>query len=48
MQTGPQRLCLRLGIDLRLFSILAERDGLPISAAELASASGAEHLFIGQ
>lgn len=45
---GPDRLCVRLAINLRIFHLLAAREARPISAEELASLCGAEHLFIGQ
>ncbi|KAF4627642.1 hypothetical protein G7Y89_g10513 [Cudoniella acicularis] len=44
---GPQRMALRVGIDLRLFRMLAESDAEPLSAQELAESSNAEVLLIG-
>ena len=41
-------MSLRIAAQLRLFYILAERDGKPISAAELAKESDAEELLIGK
>ena len=45
---GPDRMCVRIAVTLRIFHILAQREGRPISATELAKATGAEELFIGQ
>lgn len=44
--SGPDRVCVRFGVQLRLFHAVAGREGRPISAAELAESSGAEELFI--
>ncbi|CAF9943402.1 MAG: hypothetical protein ALECFALPRED_000295 [Alectoria fallacina] len=43
---GPERLCVRVAIDLRIFYTLAQHGGQPVSAAELAAASGAQATFI--
>ncbi|MCJ1346646.1 hypothetical protein MMC31_004864 [Peltigera leucophlebia] len=43
---GPQNTCLRLGVDLRLFHVLVEHEGLPVSASQLAESSQAEFLLI--
>ncbi|TVY78546.1 O-methyltransferase lepI [Lachnellula suecica] len=43
---GPQRMSLRVGIDLRLFHLLVESNGKPLSAAELAEKSNAEELLV--
>ena len=43
---GSQRMALRVGIDLRLFHILVEENGNPISAVELAQRCEAETLLI--
>jgi len=40
-------MSLRVGIDLRLFHMLAESDSRPLSAGELAQRSNAEVLLIG-
>lgn len=40
-------MCLRLGIDLRLFHFLVEHDGVPVSALQLAEQSQAEVLLVG-
>ncbi len=45
---GPDRVCVRLAVQLRLFHALAGNDGRPVSAAELAETSGAEKLLIGK
>ena len=45
-KSASQRLSLRVGAQLRLFHILAEQDGSPVSAAELAEHSKAEVLLI--
>ena len=42
-----QCMCLRVDIALRLFHILAEADGRPVSVKEMAQSSGAEMLLIG-
>ena len=39
-------MSLRVAAQLRLFYIIAERDGKPISAAQLAQASSAEELLL--
>ena len=44
---ASQRMSLRVGVDLCLFHILIEKDGSPISAAELADRCKAELLLIG-
>ena len=41
-------MCVRLAIQLGIFHNLKGRNGLPISAGELATACGAEELFIGK
>ena len=46
IQLGSQQACLRLGIDLKLFHTLAEMNGIPISASELARRSNAEGLLV--
>ena len=43
---GSQRMALRVGIDLRLFHILVEKNGSAISAVELAQRCKAETLLI--
>lgn len=40
-------MCLRLGVDLRIFHILVEHDGVPVSASQLAKLTKAELLLIG-
>ena len=40
-------MSLRLGIDLRIFHILVENEGKPVSATEIAAQSSAEELLIG-
>ena len=45
---GPDRVCVRLAIQLGIFHTVAKRNGLPINATELAAACGAEVLFIGK
>ena len=42
---GSQRMALRVGIDLRLFHILVEKNGTAISAVELAQRCKAETLL---
>lgn len=37
---------VRVGIDLKLFEILAEKKGAPMSVSELADETGAEYLLI--
>ena len=39
-------MCLRLGIELKIFHVLVERGSEPISATDLAEACGAELLLI--
>ena len=46
-QGASQRMSLRVAAQLRLFYVLAERDGKAISAAELAKESNADELLIG-
>lgn len=41
-----QQACLRLGIDLKLFHIIASKNGSPISADDLATEANAETLLI--
>ena len=43
---GPERLCVRVAVDLRLFHILAQHGGKPVSASDLATESRAEAPFI--
>ena len=45
---GPDRVCVRLAVQLRLFHALAGNDGRLVSAAELSETSGAEKLLIGK
>lgn len=40
-------MCLRLGVDLRIFHILVQHDGVPVSASQLAELTKAESLLIG-
>lgn len=40
-------MCLRLGVDLRIFHVLVEHDGVPLSASQLAELTKAELLLIG-
>lgn len=40
-------MCLRLGVDLRIFHILVEHDGEALSASQLAELTKAELLLIG-
>lgn len=39
-------MCVRVAVDLKLFHLIAEHGG-PITAAELATASGAEQQLLG-
>jgi hypothetical protein len=48
LQAHTYNMCIRLGIDLKLFHILVEQNGRSISAAELAKISGAETQFISE
>lgn len=45
---GPDRLCVRLAVTLRIFHLLAAREGRPVGAEELASLCGAECSFVSQ
>ena len=45
---GPDRVCVRLAIQLGIFHTLTKRNGLPIDATDLAATCGAEVLFIGE
>lgn len=45
---GPDRICVRLGVQLGLFHKVVGREGRPIDAAELAESTGAEKLLIGK
>ncbi|MCJ1401979.1 hypothetical protein MMC11_005196 [Xylographa trunciseda] len=45
-EVTAHRMSLRMGVELRLFHILVERNGTPISAAELADISKAELLLV--
>lgn len=47
LQVGAHCASLRLGIDLRLFHILVQHKGVPVSASQLAELSKAELLLIG-
>lgn len=40
-------MCLHLAVDLRIFHILVEHDGVPVSASKLAELTKAELLLIG-
>jgi hypothetical protein len=46
-ETHTYSLCVRLGVDLRLFHILVSHDGTPVSAAVLAQTTGADAVFLG-
>ncbi|KAL9072941.1 MAG: hypothetical protein Q9157_004931 [Trypethelium eluteriae] len=46
LELGPQRMALRIGCDLRIFRILAARNGNPISAKGLAAESEVNQLFL--
>lgn len=41
-------LCLRLGVDLRIFRVLMASNNSPISAEALAKKTGAEKQFLGE
>ena len=45
---GPDRVCVRLAIQLGIFHTLTKRNGLPIDAADLAASCAAEVPFIGE
>ncbi|MCJ1392558.1 hypothetical protein MMC18_005426 [Xylographa bjoerkii] len=45
-EVAAHRMSLRIGVELRLFHILVERNGTPVSAAELADISKAELLLV--
>ena len=45
---GPDRVCVRLAIQLGIFSTLTKRNGLPINASDLAAACGTEVMFLGK
>lgn len=47
LKVGVHWASLRLGIDLRLFHILVEHEGVPVSASQLAELSKSELLLIG-
>ncbi|MCJ1343168.1 hypothetical protein MMC31_001360 [Peltigera leucophlebia] len=46
IEVGAQCTCLRLGVDLRLFHVLVEHEGVPVSASQLAELSKTELLLI--
>lgn len=46
-EVGTHCMCLRLGVDLRIFHILVQHDGVAVSASRLAELTKAESLFIG-
>jgi hypothetical protein len=43
---GAKRMSLRVGVDLNLFRIITERNGEPISSAELAQLTNADESLI--
>ncbi len=46
-EVGTHCMCLRLGVDLRIFHILVQHDGVAVSASQLAELTKAESLLIG-
>ncbi|KAK0639804.1 S-adenosyl-L-methionine-dependent methyltransferase [Cercophora newfieldiana] len=45
-ETPPRQFAIRMAVDLRIFHILVERAGTPISSADLASQCGAEEVLV--